>query len=276
MYNFAPMKKILFSVFIGTFITATAQLQPVLKNKRGINILPERGDYCVGFSANPFLEYVGNMFNNSTVNNSPAATFAAPNQMVFGKYMKTNDMAYRGVFRFAIINNNLSFNVLDASPTAPANGIVTDVQKQRATILGLGFGIEKRKGNTRLQGFYGGDFMINYNSGNNTKFEYGNKLEFLDTGVMRVTRIRSSSIFSIGIRGFVGVEYFVAPRVSIGGELGYGPSMYFRSASESTSERHDFNNATTTEEKVALTPKSKGFTLDTDNYNGILKLLFYF
>ena len=270
------MKNILLILFTGSILSVSAQLQPVLKNKRGINILPERGDYCIGFGANPLLDYIGNMFNNSSNNNSPGASFAAPNQMLFGKYMKSANIAYRASFRFAIINNTTMVNVADMRPDAPVNSQVIDEQKQRSTILGLAVGIEKRKGSTRLQGFYGADFTLGYNSGSNTKFEYGNKLEHLDTGIIRVTKIRASSMFTIGVRGFAGVEYFVAPRISVGGELGYGPSVYVRSAAESTTERHDFSTAQTVEEKSALSPKAKGFTLDTDNYNGILKLLFYF
>ena len=37
--------------------------QPVLKNKRVIAILPQQGDYAIGFGANPFLNYFGNFFN---------------------------------------------------------------------------------------------------------------------------------------------------------------------------------------------------------------------
>ncbi len=270
------MKKMLILLFMGTVFTVSAQLQPVLKNKRGINILPQKGDYCIGFSANPFLEYFGNMFNNNAGNNAPVATFAAPNQMIFVKFMKTSEIAYRGSFRFGIINNTLSFNVKDISPGAPVNALVADLQKQRTTILGLAFGIEKRRGNTRLQGFYGADVFINYNTGAGIKYEYGNKLENYDTGTMRVTRFRASSVFSIGVRGFAGIEYFVAPRISLGAELGYGPSFFVRSASETTVEQYDFSTAETKEEKTASSPKTKGFTLDTDNANGILKLLFYF
>jgi hypothetical protein len=276
MYNFAVMKKLLTLFFASSLLSVSAQLQPVLKNKRGINILPQKGDYCIGFSANPFLTYFGNMFNNSTSNNSPAATFAAPGQMLFGKYMKDEQLAYRASFRFGINNNTLSYNVVDISPGAAVNAQVTDLQKMRNTILGIALGFERRKGNTRLQGFYGAEFFMNYNSGTNTKYEYGNKIEYFDTGVMRTTKIRSSSVFSLGIRGFAGIEYFIAPRISFGAELGYGPSFFFRSASESTYEQYDFNKSEIIEEKTALSPKNKGFTLDTDNYNGILKLLFYF
>jgi len=270
------MKKILTLIFLSSLIAASAQLQPVLKNKRGIQILPQKGDFCLGLSANPYLEYLGNLFNNTANNNSPNTNFALSNQRLFVKYMKTNDMAYRAGFRVGVINNSQTFDALDISPGAPVNSMVVDVWKQRATILGLSFGIEKRRGHTRLQGFYGADVFVNYNSGTTFKYEYGNKLENYDTGTVLTTKNKGAGSFSFGVRAFAGVEYFVAPGISLGAELGYGPSIYFNNAAERTTEQYDFNNSARREETRAISPKSKGINLDTDNANGIVKLLFYF
>lgn len=270
------MKRLVVSLLFILSFTLYAQQQPVLKNRRGINILPQQGEYCLGLSTNPFFTYFGNMFNNSPSNNAPGTAFATPNQMIFAKYMKTNELAYRASFRIGVNNNNLTYNVMDLSPGAPANAMVSDIQKQRNTVFAVSVGLEKRRGSTRLQGYYGGECFIMYNSGTNFKFNYGNKLEYLDTGSSRVTKIKSSSTFSVGIRAFVGVEYFIAPKISLGAELGYGPSFNFRSSSQQTTEQYDFSTGTAVTTDAALSPKSTGFSLDTDNYNGIIKLLFYF
>jgi hypothetical protein len=270
------MKKIL-SVFIisSSILVLSAQQNPVLKNKRGILILPQRGDFCFGISAEPFLDYLGNMFNNSTNNTSPIIDFAGANNSFFAKYMKESNLAYRANFRIGIRNSSENYNVLDASPGAAVNGTVVDVRKNRVKGLGLGFGIEKRKGKTRIQGFYGAEVFLNLNS-SKTDYTYGNSLENLDTNTRRVKKMASSSVFSIGLRGFAGVEYFVAPNFSIGGELGYGPSFNSVSSAEQTIEQYDFSSNTSIEERVQLSPKTTGFTLDTDSYNAVLKILFYF
>jgi hypothetical protein len=268
------MKKILFLLFSCSVLAVQAQLQPVLKNRRGISILPQRGDYCIGFSANPFLGYLGNMFNNSTQNNSP--NIIASNQMFFAKYMKTSTMAYRASFNISVNNRSEFTNVKDISPGAPVNSTVTDVWKQRQTRFGITLGIEKRKGETRLQGYYGGELMINYNSGPIVKYEYGNKLENYDTGTIFTSMLRGSSVFSFGVAGFAGVEYFVAPRISLGGEINYGPSFNFGSASEQTTTMYDFNQSAATDEKTTLAPRSRGFSLNTNNAAGVVKVLFYF
>lgn len=271
------MRKLVALTAIMTSLSLNAQMTPVLKNKRGIPILPEQNDYCLGLSANPFFTYFGQMFNGTAGNASPSAMFANNNGMIFGKYMKTAKMAYRGSFRIGFNREVVTTNVKDMSPGAPVEGVVSDLQKRSSVFIGLGFGIEKRKGSaTRLQGFYGYEGLISYNSGTNINYTYGNNLEYLDTGLIRVKKLKSSSLFSIGLRGFAGVEYFIAPKFSIGAELGYGPSLGFRSTSEQTTEQHDFSSASTTSEVSVLSPKSTSFSLDTDNYNGIIKLLFYF
>lgn len=253
-----------------------SQLQPVLKNKRGIAILPQQGDFAIGFGANPFLNYFGNFFNGNNNNASPSPTFATQNQSLFFKYMKTSQLAYRGYFRVGVNSNTLNINVADKTPGAASGSIVKDVQKTKNNIIGIGFGIEKRRGNTRVQGYYGGEVYLNYNSGFDTKFKYGNDIQNEDTGVVRNTIINAASNLTIGIRGFAGVEYFIAPRISLGGELGYGPSVNIRSANEITSESFDKSTSTLNTKKITTSSRSTGFALDTDNYFGIIKLLFYF
>jgi hypothetical protein len=268
------MKKHLIIILSIFSLSAQAQ-QQVLKNKRGIMILPQRGNYCIGISANPFFTYFGNMFNNSTASNPPSFTFANSEQTIFGKYMKTNTMAYRANFRIGISNTNNVYNVLDLSPGAAQNATVSDVFKHRSKNIGLSFGVEKRKGSTRMQGIYGVEGFAGFSSGKDI-YTYGNKLENLDTGFRRLTEFSLSNSFSVGLRGFVGVEYFIAPNFSIGGELGYGPNFTFNSAPKQSIEQYDFATGTATTETKEVNPKTQNISLDTDNTKGIVKLLFYF
>lgn len=271
------MRKLLFiTIAVCSAVNAFGQSQPVLTNKKGLAILPEKGDFALGFGANSFFTYFGNMFNGSTNNTSPGTAFATPNQSIFGKYMKSDNMAYRVYFRFGVVNNTNSTNVPDKSPGAATGSTVTDVQKTKNNNTGLGFGIEKRRGNTRLQGFYGGEVFLNSSSGFDTRTTYGNAIENEDTGVVRTTIINSGSAFSIGVRAFAGIEFFIAPKISIGGEFGYGPAFIFRGPNEVTLESYDKTTSTLNTTKVSTSPKSRGFSMDTDNYNGIIKLLFYF
>ena len=59
-------KKVL---FVASLFLATATFaQDGLTSKKGEAYLPEAGDWALGFDANPFLNYAGNMFNGSLNN----------------------------------------------------------------------------------------------------------------------------------------------------------------------------------------------------------------
>lgn len=271
------MKNTLILILAFVTINAQAQLQPVLKNKKGIAIHPQQGDYCIGMSVNPFLNYFGNILNNSSSNNSPNVQFANSNQLIYGKYMITNMKAYRGMFRFGINNYSIKTDVTDKTPGALATATVTDVQSYKSTSLGLGFGVEYRKGtSTRLQGIYGYELFVNYNSGSDVTFTYGNKIENEDSGFVRNKKLNNPSNFNIGFRGFVGVEYFIAPKISLGAEFGYGMAISTLGKSEATNETYDKVNSTPITKKTVLSAKRNGFNLDTDNAGGNIKLLLYF
>jgi hypothetical protein len=269
------MKKIIFTMVFMIGAVTYAQLNPVLKNKRGILILPQKGQYCLGLSANPFLNYFGNMVNGSANNQSPSAQFIS-NGMIYGKYMKTNDYAYRASFRFGVNSNSTSIMVADATPGAALDAKVEDVISNNRTTLGLGFGFERRKGSTRLQGIYGLEGVLTYNSGNNMKYKYGNQLQNLDSGTIVVTQRKDGSVFGIGARAFVGIEYFFAPQISIGAELGYGLSFGLRGEANETREYYNFSSSAIEKDVIPYVNKGKSFNLDTDNQGGMLKLLFYF
>ena len=99
-----------------------------------------------------------------------------------------------------------------------------------------------------------------------------------------MTQRKSGLGFSFGVRAFIGAEYFVAPKVSIGGEFGWGIGMSIQGQSKTTWETTGntgtgTNTTGTTEIKGG---KSTSFALDTDGKNsmfgltGALRLNFYF
>ena len=51
------------SIFAATF--TFAQDGAELTSKKGETILPEAGDYAIGFNAAPFLNYAGNLFSSA-------------------------------------------------------------------------------------------------------------------------------------------------------------------------------------------------------------------
>jgi hypothetical protein len=288
-----------------------------LTSKKGEPILPEAGDWGIGIDATPFLQYAGNFFGKTTSNTAPAFNFFA-NQTICGKYFVDAQTAYRGSLRLGFGGNtqrhmvdNRSINSGSGSYPDPA-ARVENVYKQSNTALGLAAGIEKRRGKTRLQGYYGGEVGI-YVSSSKERFTYGNALnpvststvvmvnsddEFAGTanttslvvapgqiGQARLLERKNGTQFSFGLRGFVGVEYFIFPKISLGGEFGWGLGITSTSNISNKWESVG-NDGTGGNDEVGITTIKEGrlsnFKVDTDNKNsvwgtsGALRLSFYF
>ncbi len=198
------------------------------------------------------------------------------------------------------------------SPTAngypSALPMKENVWKQSQTMIGLAAGMEMRRGKTRLQGYYGGEAGL-YVGMRKDKFTYGNALaatstpslnvdvdtddEFTGMNVLgnmannldnppiggligdaRVTERKYGAMFSFGLRGFIGAEYFILPKMSIGGEFGWGLGITSWGKTKTTWESVGNNgNPSNTQNQVGTTEiidsKRGGWMLDTDNKNSV-------
>jgi hypothetical protein len=289
-----------------TTTTTTTSEAPVLRSKKGEAYLPIAGEWGLGVSANPFLDYLGNFVNGyDNFNDGPNFEFAsnpANNIAVFGKLMKDANTAYRIRFNVGIRSTTnkavISQNELNPDPAFPA--FTEDWQKVNTTAIVIAPGIEKRRGSTRLQGVYGAELVLGFN---NTKvsYDYGNAMsadfnapitndfdnygygENILTGneaaaAVRVVEDKSGSNFLVGARGFIGVEYFFAPKISIGGEFGYMLGFQTQRKATITAETWDASSVGTREVKVDEF-RNGGVTslgIGLDNLSGSINLLFYF
>jgi hypothetical protein len=220
-------------------------------------------------------------------------------------------------------NRMLTANSTTANgfPTAVAQ--VENTWKQSNTTIGLAGGIEMRKGKTRLQGYYGGEAGI-YMNMQKDKYTYGNALAVnltpsgpgqsqnvdvtaadnvggsgnvvaantvfqgasaIPGSQARITERKAGSTISFGVRGFIGAEYFVLPKMSIGGEFGWGLGLSTTGKSKTTYEAVGNNGGSATDATGSTTiegAKQGGFALDTDGNNsvwgptGSLRLNLYF
>jgi hypothetical protein len=297
------MKKSL--IFAGLFGVATIS-QAQLQSKKGEAYLPEAGDWSIGIDATPFLNYVGN-FLSSAGNTAPTQDFLNGNQTIIGKYFVEDNKAYRGILRIGINSTNET-NQLGkfgaAAATYPAlPELVEDKYTEKSSFVGLGGGIEFRRGKTRLQGYYGGDVMLSFSSSSRS-FEYGNALNDSTTvealtsdfgyegslnivndtygNTARVISQKDGSMFALTLRGFAGVEYFVLPKLSIAGEFGWGLTLANMGASSTELESVGFNGTDSVVGTQTIeTTKSGRFGIDTDrnltgSASGALRLNFHF
>lgn len=275
-----------------------------LTSKKGEPFLPEAGDYAVSIDATSFLDYAGNFFGKQNKNNAPTWNFLNGNSTITGKYFKDATTAYRVGVRLGFGSTSDKRNVA-ALPTSTVvayptlDATVENKHKQSKTNVGISVGLEKRKGKTRLQGFYGADLGIYFGS-TKDKYTYGNALAgnatagsavnvtaaddfgtgnvtatILSTGQAgsaRATVTKSGATISVGARAFIGAEYFIAPKVSIGGEFGWGLGLSMTGKSKSTWESVGLANGatnTTVGTTEVVGGKSSSFGLDTDGKNGV-------
>ena len=290
-----------------------------LTSKKGEPFLPEAGDYAVSIDATSFLQYAGNFFGKSTTNFAPTWSFLNGNSTITGKYFKDATTAYRvglrlnfgGATEKTMVADRSARDASPSSNTYPnVNAMVENKWKQSNTNVGISVGLEKRKGKTRLQGFYGADLGIYYGS-TKDKYTYGNGLSVDATnpvnvsaaddfgtgnvtatilssgqiGSARATQVKSGASLSLGVRAFIGAEYFIAPKVSLGGEFGWGLGLTMTGKSKSTYESVGLANGASTN-SIGTTEvvggKSSSFGLDTDGKNGVfgpnasLRLAFHF
>lgn len=316
------MKKL--SIFVGALTLTTSVFAQDLTSKKGENYMPEQGDWALGIDAVPFLNYFGNFIggNGDAVDNmAPTWNYATHNNTIIGKYFVEEKMAYRGALRIGFGSGKMTKEVADRAADNSAvvypafNATKENKMTSSYNAIGLAGGLEWRKGNTRLQGFYGGElgFMM---AGTGMKFDYGNVLNpdvnepahvdvdpadgfDYDTdgdGIDEVganlgtdsygnpsrTLSSKNSTFGLGLRGFVGVEYFIIPKLSIGGEFGWGLAFASSKGSSEIESMGVVNGAQVRGTQSSEAAKTSSFGIDTDINNtvfgnaGQLKITFHF
>jgi hypothetical protein len=284
-----------------------------LTSKKGETILPEAGDWAISFDAVPFLDYFGQMLSNAgAVSPTVGYTNGYP-WAIKGKMFKDEKTAYRAGIRLGFGSTTYRNMIADASvttpptfPTAPSE--VEDSYKAGYNGIVLTGGLEMRRGKTRLQGYYGGELWIGFGGSKDT-YTYGNALSTSTTNPVSASAStdwsawggnnmgtdpygntsrkteEKMSMMTFGLRGFIGVEYFILPKISIGAEYGWGfglSSMKTSYSAESLGVDGGGNLATGAWD---VENKTSGFAIDSDIQNnatglagasGNLNIIFHF
>lgn len=262
-------------------------------SKNGHEVLPQEGEYSIGVSMTALFGFFNypNAVNGGF--NTDQRTFGNVPPTIEGKYMVDDETAYRGRLQLnhnvvtdqrIVMKDTLSFD-----PLSP--DFVEDEMTTKTTQIMIGVGMEKRRGKGRVQGYYGGEFLIgyyntvvNYDYGNemSTDFDTPNIANF-GTGNtysngQRLVEDRMGNRFFVGVRGFVGVEYFIAPKMSLGGEFGYALGFNTRGEREQTREYFDSGAMATDSVTTRMTPNNSlsSYGIGFDNLNGNVSFRFYF
>ncbi|HEX5003376.1 MAG TPA: hypothetical protein VFW78_12850 [Bacteroidia bacterium] len=279
------MKKIL---LIATFaLSASVVLaQDEMTSKKGTPILPEVGDYWIGVDAVPFLDYFGNLMNSG--NSAPSWDFTNSGMAITGGMVKDANTSYRGKIRLGIGSNKVNYSTDNDATTDPNDQSFDEAKTSSNNIL-LGAGIQKNRGKGRLRGLYGAEAYLMFGGGKTT-YSYANAYSATNTNPSsgipgqnganpRTTESKNGSMFGFGVRSFVGVEYFFAPKMSVAGEFGWGLAISSTGEGEVSQEGWDptlNSGAGGVTSSSSKTGKSSSFGFDTDNSGGSIILSFYF
>lgn len=261
------------------------QEKPVFSNKNGIPILPSQGNIAFGTGASPFLTYLGNMFNSDEMN---SLTFSEPYIII--KSFVEDKKAYR-----LKIGANFSYHadkqfVRDdyaAIADTLSTKQVIDQQNKNQNSVYLQIGIEKRRGNARIQGFYGAGphvaftkFVENYSYGNPmseanpnpSSFDFQGYNNILNYG--RVIKQNNGYQWNIGVNAFIGVEYFILPKFSIGTQADLNILYGFSGNVKRDVEVWENGKAITVTE--LLSPGDRNFDVFTAHTSLNMFLMFHF
>ena len=278
-------KNILFLMAAFAFISSSAQ---EVLSKKGEKMLPEKGDWAVVVDASPFLNYLGNVFS-SAGNNSIFKSFGDSNLTVMGKYFLEDKKAVRIKLNVGVNSHNEKFNTTRDGQTDP-NVTVLDEWKSTETNISLGAGIEKRRGKSRLQGLYGAEASLFYLDGSKDKYKYGNSFgknniapashDFngnQKSDGSRITQSKQGATYGIGVRGFIGMEYFIFPKIAIGMEYGVALQIGKRGDGQEVSEIWDpINNEKKTQTQNIAGGSIVEFNSGLKNGNALIYAAFHF
>ena len=252
---------------------------------------PENKQLGISMNAVPILNWLGNTFNGNANNtyigqskfinsNSPSVTL---------RYFYKPDFAIRGIYgggRNQITQDNY---VKDNSVVNDPYATVIDRKSTSSSTLLIGFGIEKRRSNGNLQGYYGIDITYGRSS-SQSQYEYGNDFTMFNQSPTtttdfdgktssnqfeRVIDVNNQVTNSIGSRGFIGFEYFITKGISIGAE--YGLAVMFKSNSDADATTQSINTIDGT--KINRRTKiagSRSYSDKLDNQGGAILINAYF
>ena len=153
--------------------------------------LPQAGEFSLGFSVDPFANFLGHMFSNAGTKPHDATGYTrneyniggqtlltAPLVSIMGSYMLTDNLGVRANIGFIVDHTRTIYNVEDdaARFNEPfAHGIVNDVKIHGQYGGSFSAGAEYRLGKKRVQGVFGAGLLYAFQT-SATKYSYGNMM----------------------------------------------------------------------------------------------------
>lgn len=296
------MKRVMLLIILAVFTLSLTNAQE-LTNKKGEIILPKQGDVVLGFDAVPVVDFALNVLDIMTSSGQTAqhpGYVSGYSGVLVGKYFLKDNVALR--VRFGLNTSSTATSdyfydpkdILDNPGEPDQWGLIKDVTTTSGKDFFVGAGLEFRRGHNRLQGFCGAELFLGASSSSIAmKYAIAMSEEALTNAYTnadgslvvadRLIQSRTGNALVFGARGFVGVEYFVAPKISLAAEFGWGFGVITTPRGSITQEI--FNSETNEGEEETIkgfqSSVSSGFHVDdgfsrTLGGSAALSILFHF
>lgn len=297
-------------------LLAFALLLPASAQKKKFyagDYLPREGDFGLTVSANPFTSFVGNLFNSSTSNELNSfggsaysfeeSAYFSPLLSISGKYLLTDHLAVRANLGWSYKSVRTRYYTQDdaallINPFSQKQ--VIDQHILRSAGGSFSAAAEYRIGNRRVQGIVGGGLVYAFTM-NKERFIYGNGMTEInqnpsstDMGAYvnyRPNETETAPAFSsqrylssfsskpthhFGPYAFVGVEWFICPWISLGGEVNVAAAWNWKGATYYESEGFNTLSGKVENWTQLRSPSSSGFDFGTGNFGANITVSFYF
>jgi hypothetical protein len=271
------MKKLL--IFIMLFscgiINAQEQQETAAPKANSSDRLPVAGDISFGIDVLPYLNYLGNMFNNTAGN-----TLNLGNNNIYLRYFLSDNLAIRAILNIGESQSKVRTYVQDDAAVFVdplSQDKVIDVQKTHNQNYGIDLGIMKFRGYDKLRGFYGAQINFGFNR-NVVNYEYGNEMTPANPSptsiwgnVLERTLMNDNGVVRFaGLGAFIGAEYYFLPKICIGaeGSLSYTYSW----GSQSNRKTELIQNGNRYERNILNSPGDRNSNLNTfrpSTYGGL-------
>ena len=269
--------------------------------------LPKAGDLAIGIDMQPVYSFFGNLANGNAANGLAQFGGEDPIGMtgisIMGKLMLDKTTALRvnvGVNKN--VTKTFSYSIDDEArfllPTSEQK--VQDLNQFNNALYSAAAGIEFRRGKERIQGYLGADLVFGMQK-ERYQFSYGNAVtdvnqtpsrtaynnvpggfpsapNITNVGYWTRTYATESYLCTIlaGVAGRLGVEYFIAPKLSFGGEVSLFAGERIQKLSYTKSEGYNPTTAQVETHTELIRPASRQFHLGTEDLGGKLFMMFYF
>lgn len=253
--------------------------------------LPKAGNFALGVDATPIFNYIGNMFNGTNTTPGNTNTLDLSSSAIYGKYYLSDQTAIRATLAITGIHHKDEAYARDdaafyANPLS--NKEVVDTRTSLNNDYFTSIALQKFIGDARLRGFVGAQILYGYQSITD-KYSYANPMTELNpTPSIAVTlsnytpanerqlEVRTMNASRIGAGLIAGFEYFILPRICIGGEVSL--NAIFRSNGQLYSKFETVVNDKVVAADKTTSPGGNEFAVETFRFtpNGYTEQLGFY